>query len=274
MGKLLQRFFRHLNTASTVDWATGWLPQAFKAKLLTGAIAVGAFVLGLFQGMTPVGALLTSLIAGSVTLFAVNQWPRAASVVRGWIKHPDITIANAPYVETHFLRTEGGSNIGDDLVQVTFDLIVRNSRKDRKTLRDVTANVLHIFGPERPLRSRTGDGWRTDLRHGERAYFKLGYTIHNEIVGLPSLNRVAFMADEIETFEHNVRNGHRTFVAAPDASDPLRLGFQAGPYGAPTVIYVVVSADDVASASVRVTIDPRKLPHVGGAVAIEPLEGS
>lgn len=182
----------------------------------------------------------------------------------------DIGIHTKVYPESHQIEAIS-ENPNDGLWCARFFLIVTNNRRDKRTLRGLSAHVHGIFTPE-PLRfrSRSDHVWSLDLRHGEHAYLELGHAITNELVGLPMPKAPPIELEDLETHRMNAANGHSFMVLAPGHDRPLRIGFiKDMPPEVHMLVHVVISADDVESSTVSIKIDGRKLPYLGEAMVIE-----
>ena len=160
------------------------------------------------------------------------------------------------HCEAHHLVVPEGEE-GPNFYRNVFYLAIRNDLATGDVFRRVQARIVH-HGPPTLCRIKDVDAGEIDIRHGEWGFFEIGSLVSPEFMGLVCPPSVRVEDNHWQMYTHNVPRGYLSYeVRSAHGRREFGLGFdQARPNV--WALVVVVSADDVKSMVVKLSIDLSK----------------
>jgi hypothetical protein len=134
-------------------------------------------------------------------------------------------------------------------------LVLQNNNSDR-TLRNVSVQINALESIERcPIKGT--NTLKSDIRHGDYIYFRLGRVVSTEFSGLPGggLAGKPVRAEEMKGYEQRIQNGLLSFEPTGNA---VKFSGRLEPPGKVKWTFpVVITGDDLPSRTVALSIDMR-----------------
>ena len=161
-------------------------------------------------------------------------------------------VHNNVYCEARNISSEEKEE-DDIFYEHIYYLSVGNGLETGQTLRRVQARIHFALPPVVcKIKDMTDDS--IELRHGEWAYFEIGRLVSKEIFGVMS-GRTKTKETFMKSYRHNVQSGHLSFeIHSVSKGREYGLGSMKD-VETQWTLYIVISADDVKSATVKIDID-------------------
>lgn len=231
MLKVISRFWRAIGAASLL-LAIFWLPKD---------IADSAEAAEPWRRALTVVDQNAALWLFSVGVLSWLIWTELRPLVSQWrAPKRDFDVEGRIYTESRIVKDV--KEVDTNIYQNRFYLIVKNARKDLRTIRNVSASIFCMDAPrELGFRDRNGP---FDLRAGEYCFILFGCSYNVEMAGLVRPPHVTLPDNEIEAFRHNAENNQRygtLHIVEKDGTHRMGLG-QWEDRTVP--FHVVVSGDD------------------------------
>jgi hypothetical protein len=202
------------------------------------------------------------LIGGGITEIF---WPSVRTKIR---KHRQKTFnasndADHPIIVTPTIHTESPRlrEISKEISQSpilwdnTFYLVLQNGNPNR-TVRNVSVQINTVESIERcPIKGT--NTFKSDIRHGDYIYFRLGRVVSAEFSGLPGggLAGEVVRAEEMKGYVQRIQNGLLSFEPT---GNPVKFsGRLDRPGKVKWTFPVIITGDDLPSRTVALSIDMR-----------------
>jgi hypothetical protein len=156
------------------------------------------------------------------------------------------------YAESHAIRSSSGRS-AQNLSQNIFYLVVGNAIPKGETIKRAQMRAFNYGAPTVARIKDSNDGI-ADLRHGELLFFEVGRLIHPEVFGVHN-GAIEIDDSDLEAQEHNVPLGYFRFEICPHVGQGFGLGHNPSTPNHVWPLICVISADDVVSKQVEISID-------------------
>lgn len=187
-------------------------------------------------------------------------WIEIRPLVKGWWKKrrrsSAFTVLESIHCETGVINTKSKGR-AVVFYENIFYVAVGNNLETGKTLTNVQARIYNYFGPPTVCQIKDSASSKVNIRHGEWFFFEVGKLVSNEITG-PVHDSREVNQESLREYLHNIPNESLSFK--------VRTGGDVDEYGLahspemPAVwnLLMVVSADDVKSENIHISIDMTK----------------
>lgn len=183
-------------------------------------------------------------------------WMDIRPFVKTWWKKSTrpshFIVGNNIYCEARTISAEGKEE-EDTLYEHIYYLIVENGSESGQTLRRVQARI-HFADPPIVCRIKDMADDAINLRHGEQGYFEIGRLVSKEIHGLMR-GSTETEDRHMEIYIHNAKNGHLSFEVGSVSKQIEYVLGNMKDVGSQWYLYIVVSSDDVKSATIKTCIN-------------------